>query len=151
MESARRVSSATGTGSYNPAPSSPVRHLQKAGHHPHRLPQRQLEQNLDRQTELDRSIREHRRAVGAAVMPCEPGHLPCLARSAASRACAARRCGRTSRLCGSGRVLACSYGPSNRMDSRCESSTLRVVQQRCCDAASPGSTMPHRSIFTPDN
>ena len=47
MKPARRVSSATGRGSYNPAPSgSPVRHLQKAGHHPRRLPQWQLEQNL---------------------------------------------------------------------------------------------------------
>ncbi|MEI4234044.1 hypothetical protein, partial [Roseovarius sp. D22-M7] len=31
---------------------------------------------------------------------------------------------------GSGRGMACSYSPCNRMDSRCESSTVKVVQQR---------------------
>ena len=58
-----------------------VRHLQQAGHHPASpwslgpvafswldLPQRQHEQDLDRQAELDRGIGEHRRATGAAVM-----------------------------------------------------------------------------------
>jgi len=52
-----------------------VRHPQQAGHHSSRLPQRQFEQDLDGQTELDRGIREHRRATGAAVMRREPGHL----------------------------------------------------------------------------
>ncbi len=48
---------------------SPVqaRHLQQAGYHSRRLLQRQLEQHLDRQTELDRGIKEHRRATGAAL------------------------------------------------------------------------------------
>jgi hypothetical protein len=50
-------------------------HLEQAGHHPGRLPERQLEQDLDCQAELDRRIREDRRATGAAVMPREPGHL----------------------------------------------------------------------------
>ena len=49
--------------------------LQQAGHHPGRLPERQLEQHLDRQTELDRGIREDRRATGAAIMRREPGHV----------------------------------------------------------------------------
>ena len=52
-----------------------ARHLQKAGHHPGRLPKRQLEQHLDGQTELDRRIGEYRRATGLAVMRREPGHL----------------------------------------------------------------------------
>ena len=52
-----------------------VRHLEQAGHHPGRLPKRQLEQDLDGQTKLDRRIREHRRATGAAVMRREPDHL----------------------------------------------------------------------------
>ncbi len=52
-----------------------VSHLQQAGHHPCRLPKRQLEQNLDGQTELDRRIREHRRATWAAVRRREPGHV----------------------------------------------------------------------------
>jgi len=56
---------------------SPVqaRHLQQAGNHPSRLPQRQFEQDLDRQAELDRGIREHRRAAWAPVMRRKPGHL----------------------------------------------------------------------------
>ena len=33
-----------------------VRHLEQAGHHPGRLPKRQLEKDLDGQTELDRRI-----------------------------------------------------------------------------------------------
>lgn len=37
--------------------------LQHAGHHPGRLSQRQLEQNLDRRTKLDGDIKEHRRAT----------------------------------------------------------------------------------------
>jgi hypothetical protein len=37
------------------------------------LPERQLEQHLDRQTELDRGIREDRRPTGAAVRHSEPG------------------------------------------------------------------------------
>ena len=52
-----------------------ARQLQQAGNHPGRLPERQLEQDLDRQTELDRSIREQRGATGAAVMRREPNHL----------------------------------------------------------------------------
>jgi hypothetical protein len=49
--------------------------LQQAGNHPGRLPERQLEQDLDGQTELDRRIREYRRATRAAVMWREPGHV----------------------------------------------------------------------------
>jgi len=36
----------------------------------------------------------------------------------------------TSSWCGSGRVMACSGYPSNRMNSQSESSTVRVLQQR---------------------
>ncbi len=50
-------------------------HLEQAGHHPGRLPEGQLEQDLDRQTELDRRIREHSRPTGAAVMRRKPRHL----------------------------------------------------------------------------
>ena len=65
-----------------------VRHLQQAGHHPASpwslgpvafswldLPQRQLEQDLDRQVKLDRRIREHRRPTGAANMRRKPSLL----------------------------------------------------------------------------
>lgn len=52
-----------------------VRHLEQAGHHPGRLPQRQLEQNFDRQAKLDSGIREDRGAARAAVMRRKPGHL----------------------------------------------------------------------------
>jgi hypothetical protein len=54
-----------------PAQRRAIRHspvqvgqLQQASHHSRRLPEWQIEQNLDRQTELDRGIREHRRATG---------------------------------------------------------------------------------------
>ena len=50
-------------------------HLQQAGHHPCRLPERQLEQDLYRQAELDRRVRKHRRPTGAAVMRRKPGHV----------------------------------------------------------------------------
>lgn len=53
-----------------------------------------------------------------------------LRRTSATRACEAKQCSWTSSLCSSGRVSASSSGPSNRMDSRCESSTGRVLQQR---------------------
>lgn len=39
----------------------------------------------------------------------------------------------TSWLCGRGRVMACSCGVSNRMDSQCESPAIRFVQQRLRD------------------
>ena len=51
---------------------SPVqaRHLQQAGHHSRRLPQRQLEQHLYRQTELDRGIRKDHFAFFAFWRTC---------------------------------------------------------------------------------
>jgi len=52
-----------------------LRQLKQARHHPGRLPERKLEQDLDSQAELDRRIREFGRATGAAVMRREPGHL----------------------------------------------------------------------------
>lgn len=52
-----------------------VCHLLQAGHHPGRLAQRQLEEDPDRQAELDRHVGEHCRATGAAVMWREPDHL----------------------------------------------------------------------------
>lgn len=121
---------------------SPVGQLQQAGHHPGGLPRRQFEQHLDRQAELDRRIREHCRATRAAVTRRKPGHVPVQLPfhrcrhvlpgngPAVARACEAKQCSWTSSSCGSVRVSACSWGPSNRMDSRCESSTVRVLQQR---------------------
>ena len=52
-----------------------VRHLQQAGDHPGRLPQRQLEQDLDGQAKLDRGISEHGRATGLAIRQRKPGHV----------------------------------------------------------------------------
>ena len=116
--------------------------LQQAGNHPGRLPERQLEQDLDSQSKLDRRIREYRRATRAAVMRREPGHVlvqpPSHAcrhelpgrGSAATHACAAPQSSWTSSWCGSARGMACSSSPSNSMGSRCEFSTARVVQQR---------------------
>jgi hypothetical protein len=52
-----------------------LRHLPQAGHHPGRLPKRQFEQNLDRQAELDRGVREHRRATGLAIRRRGPDHI----------------------------------------------------------------------------
>ncbi|MGY6632121.1 MAG: hypothetical protein ACXIU8_00005, partial [Alkalilacustris sp.] len=63
------------------------------------------------------------------------------------RACAAPQCNWTSSWCGSGQVMACSCDPSNRMDSRCESSTVRVLQQRLFD---PGFARRKVAIFDAD-
>ena len=60
--------------------------------------------------------------------PAKPS--PGLSRSALSRACAGQRCSWTSSSCGSGRGKACSCRPSNRPDSLCESTAVRVLQQR---------------------
>lgn len=49
--------------------------LKQAGNHAGRLPQWQLEQNLDGQAELDRRIGEDCGATGAAVMRRELGHI----------------------------------------------------------------------------
>ena len=51
------------------------REPQQTGEHPGALSERQLEQHLDRQAELDRRIREHRRASRPAFMRRVPGHL----------------------------------------------------------------------------
>lgn len=48
---------------------------QEARDHRGGLPERQLEQNLDRQAELDRGIRKDRWASLASLMRCVPGHL----------------------------------------------------------------------------
>jgi hypothetical protein len=48
---------------------------QQAGDHPGGLPERRLEQHLDRQAKLDRRIRERRRASWPAFMRRVPGHL----------------------------------------------------------------------------
>ena len=52
-----------------------VRQLQQAGHNPGGLSRGQFEQNLDREVEMDRPIREHRRAPRTTVMRRKPGHL----------------------------------------------------------------------------
>ena len=52
-----------------------VCHLGQAGHHPGRLSERQLEEDLDGQAELDRRVKEHRGATWAAVRRREPDHV----------------------------------------------------------------------------
>ena len=52
-----------------------ARQLQQAGHHSGRLPQRQLEQGLDGQAELDRRIRKDRRTTGLDATRSFPGHV----------------------------------------------------------------------------
>jgi len=52
-----------------------TRHLEQAGHHPSRLPERQLEQHLDRHAELDRRVRKDRRSPRSSLMRREPGHV----------------------------------------------------------------------------
>ncbi len=56
--------------------------------------------------------------------------IPLSSQTSKDRASSARRCSWTSSSCDSGRVRASACGSSNRMDSHCESSTSRVVQQR---------------------
>ena len=51
------------------------REPQQTGDHPGGLPERQLEQHLDRQAELNRRIRENQRASRPAFMRRVPGHL----------------------------------------------------------------------------
>ena len=51
------------------------RQLQQACDHPGGLPERQLEQHLDRQAELDRRVRDDRWAPRTALMRRVPGHL----------------------------------------------------------------------------
>jgi hypothetical protein len=48
--------------------------------------------------------------------------------SAETPACVTMRWSSTNSLCDSGREVACSCGPCKRMDSRCESSDVRVLQ-----------------------
>jgi len=55
--------------------------------------------------------------------------------STTSHASGAPQCSWTSSWFGSGRMMACSYHLSNRLDSQCESSTVRVLQQRHADLA----------------
>lgn len=51
------------------------RQAQETGNHSGGLPERQLEEHLDRKAELDRRAREDRRAPRSALMRREPGHL----------------------------------------------------------------------------
>jgi len=51
------------------------RHLEQAGNHPGRLAERQLEQHLDRQAELDRRVRKDRWPPWSSLMRREPGHI----------------------------------------------------------------------------
>lgn len=52
-----------------------TRHLEQARHHPSRLPERQLEQHLDRQAELDRRVRKDWWPPWPSLMRREPGHI----------------------------------------------------------------------------
>lgn len=108
-----------------PARGRTVRHgrvavgqLQQGGRLRAGLPQRQPEQNPDRQAEPDRAIRKHRSVTGPAIRR-RARFCPCPARSAARRACAAGQHGRTRSQCAGGWVPACPCTPSCRMDSRC--------------------------------
>ena len=135
--SARRASSAVGRGSNGRARASQPGHFQQAGHPTGRLPQGQIEQNLDRQADLDRRVGEPCGPTRATIMRREPGHRKRPTRSATSRACGAMRYRWTSSSCGSGRVRACSCSLSNRMDSQCESPMVRIVQQRLSNLKKP--------------
>lgn len=120
-----------------------VRQFQQAGHHAGRLPLRQLEQDLDplsghccamtsQAVVRHNWIASSENTVGERV--CHQGmkarSFPCPARSATSRFSGAPQCTWTnSSSDGSGRQLACSCCLSNRMDSRCEPSNVRLVQQ----------------------
>jgi hypothetical protein len=104
-----------------------ARHLQQAGNHPCRLPQAQFEKDLDRQAELDRGIRDHRRAASAPAQRCAPDHL--LVQPDQQRPPLPQQCSWTSSWCGSGRVMAWSFSASNGMHSQCESSTGGFLQQ----------------------
>ena len=66
-----------------------------------------------------------------------------------TRACGVPLCSWTSSWCGSGRVMACSCNLSNRMDSRCESHMIRVVQQRLYHAHFLGKTGRIESFLDP--
>ena len=52
-----------------------TRHLEQAGHHPGRLPERQLEQHFDRQAELDRRVRKDWWPPWSSRMRRKPGHI----------------------------------------------------------------------------
>ncbi len=144
-----------GTAWNSPAPASRAPpSASHAGHHALGLSRRhcrsdqwrsngdQLEQGLDRQAELDRGIGEHRRTSRSAVMQRKPGHLLVQPPShtckhvlpgngsTASSTSSARRCSWASSSCDSGRLRASSCRPLDLMDSRCESSEGRVLQQR---------------------
>ena len=58
---------------YRPVQS---RHPQQADHHSRRLPQRQLEQDLERETELDGAFGENRGTPRPSFVWREPRHLP---------------------------------------------------------------------------
>ena len=89
-----------------------------------------------------RGNRIHRRTARAPIMLRKPGHF--LVRptsvtcrrmlpgngSASSRAFSPRHRSWASSSFGSGRVKACSCVLSSRMDSRCESLSVRAMQQR---------------------
>lgn len=104
--------------------------LRQAGHHPGGLPERKLEQDLDRQAEPDRGVAEDRGATGAAVRRRKPCHLhlePDQQRPTVP-SCGGRY-SRTSSWCDSGQVMACSCDLSDSLDSPCESSDVRIVLQ----------------------
>ena len=78
--------------------------------------------------------RHHVRADRACPHAARARSCPCPTRSAVTRTCDAPLCSRTRSSCGSGRVMAFSCHPSDRMKSQCESSVVRVPQHRSRDA-----------------
>lgn len=149
--SAPAGSSASGMASRSPEPDNQAQPSAGGSRPSGGLPERQLEQHLDRKAELDCVRRENtppdcflifltpRRPVGVLDGPHSVRATPYShqARPAGTRACGAQRCRRTSSSCNSERAWACSCNPSNRMDSRCESFIARVLQQYLAQAAFP--------------
>ena len=143
MGSAPAGSSASGMASRSPEPANQAQTGAEGSRPSGGLPERQLEQHLDRQAELDCVRRENsppdcflilltpKRSAGVLDGPrsVRAAPYPDHARPAETRACGAQRFRGTSWSCNSGRAWACSCNPSNRMDSRCESVIARVLQQ----------------------
>jgi hypothetical protein len=135
----RHSAEQSGTGQFRPA--SQASQAQKARNHSGYLPERQLEQPLDRQAELDRRIRENRRAPWTALLRRVPGPSPCPSRSPESRAFRAPSSSQTGWWCDSRWALACSCSPTNDKDSRCESCMAGVVQQRPAESKHLGQRL----------
>lgn len=133
-------SSASGTASCDPTQPVQTSRLQRAGHHPGRLPERQLEQGLDGRTELDRRIKEARKATRAAIIRRAPGHV--LVQPYQLRSTPAQRRWASS-WCGGGWVIACSCPPSNRMVH-----VVNPQRPKLCDNVRQQAMLPPNALVT---